>query len=563
MTWPVAAGLTRDVPSDLGDPAFVTAMLAWGSEHWLSLARGDLAAAARFWDAPFFHPEPLATAYSEHFALHALLTLPVFAATRNAILCYNLWFLATFVLSGVGMYLLVRDLTGRPAAAFVAGLAFAFAPYRVATLPHLQVLSSHWMPFVLFGFRRYFESGRTDALLGAGGALWAQNLSSGYYMVFFGPFVLLYVAVEIWARSLMRQARVWRDVSVTLVVASIATLPFAMPYLIRQRGTRRSLNEVMYFSADLKGWLTASPLMNVWGGLQTFVKAEGLLFPGLTVVTLAAAGIWLSWRASRAPAPEARRARVVALFGSAALVSSFWLALGPEVQIETQPTGFPALYGLAYHYLPGFNVARVPARFAMVTVLSLALLSGFALAAFDAPRRRWVLVVAALLLLAEGSAFPLPRNGTWSSAPGELAAAHGRLYPEPHLPPLYRYLQSLDAAVIAHFPFGLPEREIQYVYYAAIHRQRIVNGYSGVFPASYNLRLPFFRQPLVERESTLTLLDADAVTHVVVDAGAWLDDTGLRIRDMLVDAGWRQAARFDEAYVLVRAPVQANGHPRR
>ena len=58
-----------------------------------------------------------------------------FAATGNMVLCYNLLFLSTIVLAGWGMYLLVRELTGRPLAAFVAGLAFAFAPYRISEAP--------------------------------------------------------------------------------------------------------------------------------------------------------------------------------------------------------------------------------------------------------------------------------------------------------------------------------------------------------------------------------------------------------------------------------------------
>ena len=91
--------------------------------------------------------------------------LPVHAIARNPILGYNLLFLSTFVLSGLGMYLLVRELTGNPLAAFVAGLLFAFAPYRLAQSSHLQVLSSQWMPFVLYGMRRYFagDGGREGA----------------------------------------------------------------------------------------------------------------------------------------------------------------------------------------------------------------------------------------------------------------------------------------------------------------------------------------------------------------------------------------------------------------
>ena len=253
MTWPVVAGLTRDLPSDLGDPMFVSGMLTWASKHWIDLIGGDVSAVRRFWNAPFFYPEPLATAFSEHFTLHALLTLPVYLATQNIILCYNLLWLAAFTLSCFGMYLFVRELTGRPLAAFVAGLAFAFAPYRFATTPHLQVISSHWMPFALYAFRRYFlavaapgSPAKFSAATGGALALWAQNMSSGYYMVYFGPFVAVYVLAEIATRRLWRQWKVWLHLAGAALFALLLTLPFAWPYLqLQQRYQyKRPLHEL-------------------------------------------------------------------------------------------------------------------------------------------------------------------------------------------------------------------------------------------------------------------------------------------------------------------------------
>src|SRR5437868_11412638 len=136
MTWPLATGFTRDVPGDFGDPLFTSWVIAWDSTH---LGSG-------WWSANIFAPHPLSLAYSEHFLPHAVQALPIYALTKNPILCYNLLFLSTFVFAGLGAFLLGRELTGSAAAGFVAGLAFAFAPYRIASLPHLQVLSSAWMP---------------------------------------------------------------------------------------------------------------------------------------------------------------------------------------------------------------------------------------------------------------------------------------------------------------------------------------------------------------------------------------------------------------------------------
>jgi hypothetical protein len=548
MTWPIAARIDRDLTTDLGDPAFVAGVIAWGGEHWLALFGGDLSAPARFWTAPIFHPEPLTLAYSEHFALHSLLTLPAYALTRNPILCYNLAFMLTFVVGALGMYLLVRDVTGQghdfSASAFVAGLAFAFAAYRMAAVAHLQVLSSQWMPYVLLGLHRYFKSGSSDGLVGAGAALWAQNLSSGYYMLFFGPFVALYAGVEMLATGTWRRLATWRDLIVTGVVSLAATLPFALPYLERTRGTRRALSEVIWFSADLKAWVTASPLMNVWGHLQTLAKAEGFLFPGLTVVALALLGI----------VSGLRRARAAVLFGVVALVASFWLSLGPQIQSGTQPVGFPSLYLPLWQYVPGFSAARVPARFATMTVLSLALLAGVGLTWFEVRRARWAIALCGVLILAEGSAFPLPTNGTWSSAPEEIVPAPPRLYRLHEASEVFRYIAQLpEPATILHLPFGLPEWEIQYGYYAMLHGRRIVNGYSGAFPSSYSIRLPALRHPFADVGALRMVLTLDGVTHTVVHGSAYVDETeGLRLVTLFEQLGWRQAARFNVDYVLTR-----------
>ena len=128
--------------------------MAWDATH---LGRG-------WWSANIFAPHPLSLAYSEHLLPQALQALPIYAATKNPILAFNVIFLSTFALSGLGMFLLGRELTGSTAAAFVAGLAFAFAPYRIANVPHMQVLSAAWMPFVLFGLHRHFATANSDQL---------------------------------------------------------------------------------------------------------------------------------------------------------------------------------------------------------------------------------------------------------------------------------------------------------------------------------------------------------------------------------------------------------------
>ncbi len=317
MTWPVAATLTTRLPNDLGDPLFACWLLDWNLDHFVALAGGHLDAFASYWNAGIFYPEPLALLYSEHLFALAVQALPIWLVTRDVVLCYNLLFLSTFVLSGLGTFLLVRELTGNARAAFVAGLFYAFTPYRFAQLGHIQVLSSQWMPFVLFGLRRFFvarEEARSPGdgalpasrhpaltrrqalpLAGAAVALVAQNLSCGYFMMFFAPVVAACVLWEIGTRGWWRDARMWAALTTTGAAVAAACLPFLLKYqALRQRGfLPRPMDELRGFSADTFSYLCGTDEMWLYrGGFTTYTKAEGHLFPGIVPVVMALAGLF-------------------------------------------------------------------------------------------------------------------------------------------------------------------------------------------------------------------------------------------------------------------------------
>ena len=345
MTWPLAAGLTRDIPWDLGDSVLNCWILQWGADHWLRFLGGDVGAFRGYFDANIFYPEPLTLAYSEHLTAQVLQALPVYALTGNIVLSYNLLFLSTFVLSGLGTFLLVRELTGSARAGLVAGLLYAFAPYRIGQFSHLQVLSSQWMPFALYGFRRYFDTRRARPLIGAAAALVAQNWSCGYFLLYFTPFVAAYVVYEIACRGLWKDRRTWASLGAAAAFVAGATVPLLLPYLeLRQHGFGpRPLGEVARYSADVYSYLTAHEAQSFWGAvMRAFVKPEGELFPSIVPVLLALAGAAayarVTWAVTRTRgadpgAPAWRRA----VIGAAAVVLA-WHAL--SIVIILARTGF-------------------------------------------------------------------------------------------------------------------------------------------------------------------------------------------------------------------------------
>jgi len=321
FTWPLVLGLTRDVPWDLGDSLLNLWILGWGADHIVRFLGGELDAFRGFWNANIFYPAPLTLAYSDHLFALAFQIFPVYALTHNLILCYNLLFLSTFVLSGLGMFLFVREVTGSPRAAFVAGLVYAFAPLRVPQFSHLQVISSQWMPFVLYGLRRYFDTRRMRPLVGATVALVAQNLSCGYFLLFFAPLVLAYALFEMLSRGLWRDLRVWGSLAAAAFVAILATLPFLLPYVeLRQLGFKpRPLAEVAAYSADVYSYFTAPVESRLWGGfVRAFPKSEADLFPSFAALLLAVAGVvpgalaaWASVRDIPTPSGTLRKVTYV------------------------------------------------------------------------------------------------------------------------------------------------------------------------------------------------------------------------------------------------------------
>ena len=337
ITWPLATVLGTEVAGDLGDPLLNCWIMMWTGGQVLRFLRGDWHALADYWNGNIFYPERLTIAYSEHLTPQMLQILPVWAVTHNIVLCYNLLFLATMVLSALGMYLFVREFTRQPVAAFIAGLVFMCAPYRMYQVGHLQVISTQWALFGFFFLRRYFDTGRARALVAGVGSIVLQVLSCGYYLFYFVPFLGAYVLYEVHARRRWRDALLWRQLVAAAIAGLIALTPFLIPYLkVRaQAGFGvRPLEEVIGFSADTWAYATVYEGMNLYGlALQTFVRGEAKLFPGITILLLTLAGIGVvAWRARRssrtlqAPTPRQRVLGVVLAVLGVALTAA-WAAL--------------------------------------------------------------------------------------------------------------------------------------------------------------------------------------------------------------------------------------------
>jgi hypothetical protein len=627
LTWPLILGIGRDVPGDLGDSLLNMWILGWGVKHVPMLLTGQIGW-SEFWNANIFHPEPLSLALSEHLFGQTLQALPVYWLTGNIILCYNLLFISTFALSALGTYLLVRDLTGDARAALIAGLVYGFLPYRIASVPHLQVMSSQWMPFALWGFNRFVtrfpDAGSWRPLMLGTAALVMQNWSCGYYLLYFAPFVPLFLIHRIWTQGKLRDIRIWSSLAGAGVVTLILTLPFLFPYAKAAEtfGLERPFAEVVLFSANVWSYVTASENVRLWGrALRFYPHGEGETFLGfmpwlLALIALASVvrqrpstaigasafrrmttwllaiavvtqtiavlsvflfgGFEIGPISARTPqrlvlqlivaytlllgiSPRARSEslrllRSPVFFALTLTFLAVWLSLGPIPKAGDALVSGLGLYRLLYDYVPGFNGVRVPARYAMIAGLFLAITASFGvLRVLRISGERAgiaVLSVFSAAILAEGAAVPMEINRTWNQ---NEAVPPARVLKYSDAPPVYQRLASLPAGTaVTEFPFGDAAWEIRYVYYAAAHGKPITNGYSGNFPPRYKERVARLMRVNNDPEAAWKSLKDTGTTHVVVHRNAFANPADAdTVESWLKAHGAQELERFTDNDILL------------
>jgi hypothetical protein len=524
MLWPALGAPRERIVMDLGDPVLNASILQWNAR--------TLPLTPEWWNFPAFAPAAGITAFTEHLLGLYPIATPLIWATGNPVVAYDLLCLLTFPLTGVAMFALGQRVTGSPLGGFVAAIAVTFAPYRVSHLSHIQMLWTFGIPLALVGLHQWVDgrARRGLVLFGVGWLLTAA--ANGYLMVFFGIYLLLWIAWFCTTRATIDR------VPGIVAAGLLGTLPL-VPVLHgfleihREYQLQRSVAEVTAYSADITG------ILRPWPGLalvpqpfaQTF--AEGSLYPGVAIVMIALVGVVAGARRPAAvrPAPRwvapvllgtaviflaaaAVAARtdlrydlgfvrlslsnvgkpltfgVVALLGAiamsapvssvlrarspvmfhAVMVAVVWvLSLGPVGRLN----GIEVVSGLPYTWLldvPGMMALRVPARFWLLATFSLALLAAYGAARLSVHRfGRAVIVIAVAVMLAEG----------WADVNG----AH--VNPFPAIAPVHA-----DRGPVLELPLDRVDQNTVAVLRAVTAGYRSMNGYSGFEPPHFGpLRL--------------------------------------------------------------------------
>jgi hypothetical protein len=484
-TWPLASAPGRLSRHDNADAQLNEWIVAW-------VAHAAPRQPARLFDAPIFHPDRGALAYSEPLIAPGLLGAPLAWLGASPVLVYNVLVLAGLTLSAWAAAVLVARWTGDLPAGAIGGAIVAFNAHTLTRIPQLQALHVEFFPLALLAFDVVLTGRRRRAWIALAAAVVLQGLTSLYGLVF--TIVALGVGalarVEDWRPATLRRSLPLLAASTLAAAALLA--PALAPY--RRIGQVRALEEVGLYSATWRAYLMTPARLHYDAWSARFFAGETALFPGVAALVLAAIAI-VSGTAVRD-----RRARMAIAFGIAGLALSF----GPRLP------GYETLYTLVWP-LQGIRNA---ARFGVLAIDAAAILAGFGVAWIR--RRycgaRWLPVATAGLFLAVNlDAFSAPLSYVDAGTPS----------------PLHAGLRG-TSAVVAEFPFYPPERmdrQAPYLAHAMLHWRPMVNGYSGVVPASYieiTGDLAAFPAPrAMERLRRL------GVTHVFVHDRAlrdWTDD---------------------------------------
>ena len=511
--------VSTHIYSDTGDPLLNASILAWNAEH--------VPLTAAWWNYPAFAPLSGVTAWTEHLLGAYPLTTPIVWATGNALLAYNVLLLMCFPLNALAMFALAREVTGSDAGAFVAGLAFAFAPYQSEQISHVQMLMAFGMPLALLGLHEQVEHGRRRGIAWFAVGWLSAILSNAYMLVFFPLLIALWCVWFIRPYSSSSPAvRRLVPIAVAVIATMVTVAPLLWGYHVRQAayGLERGYIDVKTFSADIAGLAGISHRQPLWRGVLNSTLGEASIFPGFAVLALTVVGLCVhlrcapgrrkvaryffaaaamclavalarsfvgpsGWHVGPLTLPPFRPFRVftfgAVLFIIGVLVTNrfrnawaqrdavvfyvtaavmMWLfAIGPEPSWSGVRVLTYGPYWLLMH-LPGGGSIRVAARAWLLAVACLAMTAGAGAAwLLRRARLRWLAIALAGIVVAEG----------WF---GDVAA---------EIPPGVWAGAIPHGAIVLDLPIGATAENVPPEYLAVVGGYRAVNGYSGYAPPHF------------------------------------------------------------------------------
>ena len=545
LTYPIAFQLSTHLLGDGGDTNIFVWNLWWIRKALTELRTNPL------WTDYLFYPEGASLVFHSLVPFNGLLGIPL-QALVGPIVANNLIVLLAFILSGYGAYLLIRYLITDRLSAFIGGMIFAFCPYKFAhLLGHFDLISTEWIPFyvlALLKLTNHHKQAGTAPSLSCAIFLLLTALCAYYYLFYALIFTALFAVyrgrTQGFQASWERDCRKFTSVLGLFLIGFAPFLAMAANDLLREGHMMvRGWGGATGFQADLLSFITPSPLHPLFGSLVKPIAsrfsgnlAEATVFAGYIPLVLGVVAIVKL----RSTEPWVR-------FWLLGLLVFFILSLGP----------FPRILGtsiklipLPYHLImrtPILNNLRVPSRFDIMVMLSLAVLAAFSCRwLFDRFRsgrgRALIFLGITLTITFEYLAIPFPTF-------------------KPSVPRIYEQIaREPGPFTVLQVPLGWSDgiRQIgtfspSFLSYQTVHENKIVGGYISRVPDAKIQALA--ARPLLRK--ILELQGTNLPPDIIHDqpGGTPIDDlAALQVRYIIIHAPFSRAPVRD--YVEGTLPVE-------
>lgn len=557
MLWPLCNYGDLASALYLGDVRLIAWTLAWNNHAMLD-------GVPSYWDANIFYPAKQTLALSEHLFGISLFSLPVYAATRNPALAYNVVWLISFPASAAAAHALAWRYTRDHLASMLAGVIYAFCFFKILHGGgHLQIVWSFWLPMAILLLAWWFERPRWGTAAALAAVITLQVLSSWYVGVLTVLAAGIFFVWQSVAMLIARRPIEWRrrapQLALIAVLCGAAIWPFAKPYF---GGTLDSAPaEIRENSARVSDYLL--PPAHTWGGhAAAAAGAYGLnlpygeraVFAGYVALGAAALAIGVLAGSRRdtsnlfpamTETPRHRRSELWCLVAIGVL--AFACSLGPAELARGAAVGGAAAgsgadwtpFGLISH-LPGLSLFRAPARFALLVMLALSVLAAYAARWWQGrlgPAGR--ILTAVLIPIAVSESFMI--GGSPVGRPQSFS-----------IPPIYRQLATLPPGPVVSLP-GYREPHLwwlraNYQFYSTTHWFPVVNGYSRVAPPDHGWIMGHMTAfPGVNGASTMRRL---GVRYIVLHAERYQDGAADILAFARASPDFTLRARMGEHYLF-------------
>lgn len=517
-----------------------------------------------------FFPHTNSMLYSETQLSAGLLTMPLYFINQNPIFSYNVWMITSFFLMGFFMYLLAKYLSkNNEFISILAGILFAFSPFRMPAISHMQNISIFYLPLAFLLIFKYLDKKKRGYLIGLLATLILQFYASWYQMIF--VLVALGILLAGFAVFKLAKPKVVLTVFAVVCLAALSTLPLAKAYTNFSKATNASFSPVSQatYSSSLLDYVTPQS-GTLLGKIFYHVRPSTHLnsynpdsdsYYGFTLYALAIIVFVLAYKNRKRGVQAIKKYRLSILFILIA-VAGFIISLGPYLKFrgsyyyQASAIGFryiiPAPYFLVDKVLPQLSFMRALGRSGVLILFSLCCMLALVPASVEKvgfyKRYRLAIncIVVALIIFELIPFHRVPMRMDSYDYNLSVPAVYKFIKNDKQVNNIIILAADFDYPHAGGIPVELPEETM----WAGYDNKNIFNGYSGYLPPDY---YPTYWNYLDFRAADVPLLKKQDLRYVLVDK--LLSSSNPNLPNQVISLlGKNNIVYQDKRYVLVKVP---------